>query len=210
MIHGEMLDEQASCQSVLVLESGLSTDIPALLDVSEPAKTPLLVISFSSKALANIDSWEHRLGFRPVEVAAVTTQHSTPSSVAEPSVSRVSSPSDMTGIGMAVTEQLADWDSDEDERYPLVLVDSLTILLQYTSVRSLYRFLHTLTVRLQASDARGLFLLDPLTQDDKTVYTFASLFDAIAKPVAENEGDERSTDTSDGEADHDAWTIRTR
>ncbi|WP_410765943.1 hypothetical protein [Haloferax sp. DFSO60] len=198
MIYGELLDGRTSCHSVLILGSGRSSGLTELVDVGSPSRTPLLVISFSPQVSSDIDYWQDFLGFRPPDLTVITTDSATGTPNTEDTVSHVSAPSDMTGIGMQATEQLASWD-DESGLRPLVVVDSLTILLQYVSVKSLYRFLHALTVRLDASGARGLFFLDPQTQDDKTVYTFASLFDAIAERDEETGAEESSE-----------WSIRSR
>ncbi|MFC7204886.1 hypothetical protein ACFQJC_15320 [Haloferax namakaokahaiae] len=207
MIQGELLDERTSCQSLLVLGSGRSADVSQLVEVDSPSQTPLLAISFSPQASPRPDYWEQHIGFRPADVVLITTESGADQSADDGSVSYVTAPSALTGIGMQATEQLASWDDESDLR-PLVVVDSLTILLQYVSVKSLYRFLHALTVRLDASNARGVFYLDPMTQDDQTVYTFASLFDAIAEPDDSDDSDD-SDERTNGHASS-AWSVRTR
>ena len=178
-------------RSVLVRGDGFTPQFGDVAGVSEDASLRLLALEFSPRVTTDLDAWERRLGRRPSELAVVTAGPGEGATETEHPVKSVSSPADLTGIGMATTKFLADWEAAPGT--PVVVLDSLTVLLQYTSTRSLYQFLHALTVRIGEADAHGLFHLDPATQDEKTVHTLASLFDAVADQ------------TDDGE-----WRLRTR
>jgi KaiC/GvpD/RAD55 family RecA-like ATPase len=88
-------------------------------------------------------------------------------------VDSISTPSDLTGLGITLSQTLSD---HEDV---VVCFDSLTAMLQYVEVETSYEFLHTVTGQLHAADARAHFHLDPTAHDRQTVDALASLFDAV-------------------------------
>lgn len=102
----------------------------------------------------------------------------------------VTSPGDLTGLGIRITEYLQRW-RDADGR-TVVCFDSLTAMLQYVELETAYQFLHVLTGRFATVDAFAHFHMDPAAHDDQTVETIVSLFDAVV------------------EIDDDGTTVRTR
>lgn len=74
-------------------------------------------------------------------------------------VERVSSPADLTGIGVSVTRALETLYGQGVDRVRLV-VDSLSSLLVYADFESVYRFAHTIGARVQETGAVGLFLVN--------------------------------------------------
>ncbi|SFF79943.1 hypothetical protein SAMN04488063_0331 [Halopelagius inordinatus] len=122
--------------------------------------------------------WRDALGRSP-EAAAVVTDAESDRRDAGPSVYTVSSPGDLTGIGMKLSACLSEWEGTDAD--VVVVVESLTHLLQYAQLETLYRFLHVLVGRIDAVGARGLFFFDPTTRDEMTVNTLKTLFDAVVE-----------------------------
>ncbi|MFB6311260.1 MAG: hypothetical protein ABEH64_08795 [Salinirussus sp.] len=88
-------------------------------------------------------------------------------------VRSLASASDMTGLGIAMSDAIANWSP------PIaVCFDSVTSMLQYIDLRTAYQFLHTTTGRLTAAGAKSHFHLDPAAHDDQTIAAITSLFDA--------------------------------
>lgn len=83
----------------------------------------------------------------------------------------VNSPADLTGISMPLSRFLDDADD------PVVAVDSITSLLQYTGEKEVFRFLSVLGGQVSAADGLGLFTVNDGAHEEKTVRTFAQLFD---------------------------------
>jgi hypothetical protein len=102
----------------------------------------------------------------------------------------LSNPGDLTGLGLQTTEFLSAW--EDGDRPIAVCFHSLTTLLQYVETQQVFRFLHVLTGRVGAVDARAHYHIDPSAHDERTINTLKPLFDAI--PSFE-----------DGE-----WTVKTR
>ncbi|QIB72923.1 hypothetical protein GL213_00310 [Halogeometricum borinquense] len=173
--------ETRDATSVLVLrpqlQAGSDSTCKRLL-VGDSRPVHLLGICFSTSPTQWYDQWEQVLGGPPADAAVITTPDSfvddKPDGLV---VETVGNPSDVTGIGMQATKYLNSW--EEDDATVVVALDSLTLMLQYVSLETLYRFLHVLTRRLDVLGATGLFFLDPSAQDQKTVNTLKTLFHGV-------------------------------
>jgi KaiC/GvpD/RAD55 family RecA-like ATPase len=113
------------------------------------------------------------LPFDPAEAGRFGVVDCTPNSVGENApVVNVGSPGDLTGISMPVSRFL---DGAED---PVVLLDSISSILQYADEESAFRFLSVLTSRLAAASGVGLYTFDEGIHSEQTYRTFAQLFDS--------------------------------
>ena len=83
----------------------------------------------------------------------------------------VGSPGDLTGISMPVSRFL---DGAED---PVVLLDSVSSVLQYADEESAFRFLSVLTSNVTRDGGVGLYTFDEGVHTEETYRTFAQLFD---------------------------------
>jgi KaiC/GvpD/RAD55 family RecA-like ATPase len=101
---------------------------------------------------------------------SVSVVDCTPGPESEDAVS-VNSPADLTGIGMPVSKVLGDADR------PVVAVDSLTSLLLYNETREAFRFFSVLSTQVASANGLGMYLVDDGAHDERTVQTFAQLFD---------------------------------
>jgi len=86
---------------------------------------------------------------------------------------RIPTASDLTGLGIQMDEYLGSWD-----RPVHVCFDSLTSMLQYVEYRRAYEFLHAITGKVNAADARAHFHIDTSAHDEEVVAGIASLVDA--------------------------------
>ncbi|MCY4732498.1 hypothetical protein KY092_18315 [Natronomonas gomsonensis] len=182
------LDDIADVSNVLVLGPSVdeSVDIGCKRLLTAGEEEAVLVVSFMLSPKQWVEGWIERVGDLPEELVVVTTsdaftqpgetEENLPDSV---TVEYLSSPGDLTGIGMVVSKYLERW--HEADREMAVCFDSLTTLLQYGETHSIYRFLHLITTRISGADARAHFHLDPDTQDKQTVSTITSTFQAIAR-----------------------------
>lgn len=112
------------------------------------------------------------LPFDPAEAGRFGVVDCTPNSVDEDGpVVDVGSPGDLTGMSMPVSRFL---DGAED---PVVLLDSVSPILQYADEESAFRFLSVLTSNLADADGVGLYTFDEGVHAERTYRTFAQLFD---------------------------------
>ena len=91
------------------------------------------------------------------------------------------SPSDMTGVGIEVSDILEElWENRGIERNRVCL-DSVSTLLMYSDLETVFRFLHVFTGRVRSIEGFGLFVIDPGMHDDKDYSTLRQLFDATVE-----------------------------
>lgn len=90
-----------------------------------------------------------------------------------------SSPVDMTGIGIKLSEFLQAFHQERHIERNRVMLHSLSTLLMYADLQTVFRFLHVFTGRIQSVDGLGLFAIDSSAHDDQTMNTLKQLFDGI-------------------------------
>lgn len=101
----------------------------------------------------------------------------------------VSSPGDFTGIGMASSKLLEQFATQGYQTR--VALDSISQLLMYADVKTVFRFLHILTGRISAADALGFGTMDADAHDEQTVNTIRQLFDGLVETRTGEAGRER-------------------
>jgi hypothetical protein len=94
-----------------------------------------------------------------------------------PWITTVSSPGDLTGLGIRIQRALSVW--GEDTEVLQFCFHSLTVLIQYVGDRAAFRFCHLVTRHLHTVGANSYFHLDPKVVDKKTISIFSSLFDRV-------------------------------
>jgi KaiC/GvpD/RAD55 family RecA-like ATPase len=118
-------------------------------------------------------------------VDCVSTQSG--SATAAAGVHHVSSPGDLTGIGIefsGVAEDAAEAGFDRLR----VGFDSLSPLLMYVDLQRLFRFLHVFTSQIQSQGWLGVFSVDPESHDAQTVNTISQLFDGVLEVRVPDDG----------------------
>jgi KaiC/GvpD/RAD55 family RecA-like ATPase len=103
----------------------------------------------------------------------------------DPSIHRVSSPADLTGMGVAFTETVDQMGTPDRLRLGFV---SISTLLQYVDAERAFSFLHVLSRRTSAAGYLGVYSIDPTTHEDRFVNVVTSIFDAAIE-IREDEGD---------------------
>jgi KaiC/GvpD/RAD55 family RecA-like ATPase len=93
-------------------------------------------------------------------------------------VSFVSSPGDLTGIGIGVAKATRAIGPEVHSGLRMSVL-SVSTLLQYSEADRVFNFLHVLTGRVAAGDYLGVFTIDPSAHDDPTVNVITSQFDAV-------------------------------
>jgi len=81
---------------------------------------------------------------------------------------------------------------------------SLSQLLMYADVKTVFRFLHILTGRISSADALGVCTLDSEAHDGQTVHTVRQLFDGMIETRTGRDSREFRVRGLDGV--DDGWT----
>ncbi|MFC6873014.1 RAD55 family ATPase [Halobellus marinus] len=117
---------------------------------------------------------------RPVAIVdCVTRQQGVVEIRDDDRIKYTSSPVDMTGIGIKISEFLQSFYQDRGIERNRVMLHSLSTLLMYADLQTVFRFLHVFTGRIQSVDGLGVFAIDASAHDDQTMNTLKQLFDGI-------------------------------
>lgn len=103
-------------------------------------------------------------------------------------VRHVSSPGDLTGMGIEFSELARGAQEDGVGRLRIGF-DSLSPLLMYVDLQRLFRFLHVFTSQIQSRGWFGLFSIDPVSHDAQVVNTISQLFDGVIEIRLTDDGD---------------------
>jgi KaiC/GvpD/RAD55 family RecA-like ATPase len=141
-----------------------------------------IVVTTKDGAERVLDDYRSRVDVddRPVAVIdCVTRQQGVGEVRDDDRVKYTSSPVDMTGIGIKLSETLESFYQGYGVDRTRVMVHSLSTLLMYSDLQTVFRFLHVFTGRIQSVDGLGLFCIDSTAHDERTMNTLKQLFDGI-------------------------------
>ena len=141
-----------------------------------------IVVTTKDNADRVLADYRKRVAYegQPVAVVDCVTRQQGVSDVRDDErIKYASSPVDMTGIGIKLSEFLQAFYQDRRIEQNRIMVNSLSTLLMYSDLQTVFRFLHVFTGRIQSVDALGLFCIDSSAHDDQTLNTLTQLFDGI-------------------------------
>jgi KaiC/GvpD/RAD55 family RecA-like ATPase len=157
-----------------------------------------IVVTTKDSAERVLDQYGTRVDYEglPFAVVDCVTRQQGVGDVTETELLKyASSPLDMTGIGIKLSEVLQLFYADRGIERNRIMVHSLSTLLMYSDLQTVFRFLHVFTGRIQSVDGLGLFAIDSTAHDDRTLNTLKQLFDGVittsedAEPVLRVAGD---------------------
>ncbi|MFW5973816.1 MAG: DUF7504 family protein [Natrialbaceae archaeon] len=153
--------------------------------VDGAAEPNVVFVTFTRQARECVDQLD---GVAVGKIGVITVGNSPSLDDESVTTESVSTPSDLTGLGIGVGRFLSEFDTPL-----LICFDSLTAMLQYVDVETAYEFLHAITGQVHAAGARAHFHIDPSAHDDHDVAALTSLFDARVSLT----DDDREIDTRD-------------
>ncbi|GAB6860204.1 RAD55 family ATPase [Haloplanus litoreus] len=124
---------------------------------------------------------------RPVAIVDCVTRQQGGEVRDDTQVRYTSSPVDMTGVGIKFSELLEEFYERRSVKHNRVFLDSLSTLLMYSDLQTVFRFLHVFTGRVQSVDGLGLYAIDSSAHDDKTMNTLKQLFDGVIETHEDGE-----------------------
>ena len=133
---------------------------------------------------------------RFIGVIDAITKSSTPSIVDTPRLMFVSSPTDLTGIGIKFSNMIeaifeGDFSDGEAGLFPPPIrfcVNSVSTLLMYRKLEVLYQFLHVLTAKLKKIEGVGIYILNSESFDEKTLSLIKQLMNCVIEIKIEQDG----------------------
>jgi len=128
---------------------------------------------------------------QPVGVVDCVTQQQGGGDVEDTQqIKYASAPVDMTGIGIKLSEFLEEFYERRGLQTNRVLLHSISTLLMYSDLQTVFRFLHVFTGRIQSADALGVYVVDSTAHDKQTMNTLKQLFDGVIE-VERDDDDEQ-------------------
>lgn len=187
-------DDLREASNILLLSSSMGhhgdAACSALLSVDPPEHEDVLCVTLTEGPDDRIDEWRTHVGpDLPAKMSVVSIGDDERSAATAAggdlnlprglTMQTVSDPRNLTDLGIRITEQLGEWEDDGNQI--VVGFDSLSVLLQHASSKRVFRFLHVLKGRIDATNAIAHYHMDPAAHDESVVNTYASLMDAVVE-----------------------------
>ncbi|MCL7415831.1 MAG: RAD55 family ATPase [ANME-2 cluster archaeon] len=102
-------------------------------------------------------------------------------------IRRASSPVDLTGIGVKISQFLEEFWMKKNIRKTRLCINSLSTILMYSNIQTVFRFLHVFTGRVKTAGAIGIYLVEEGMHDPQAVATLKQLFDGVIEIKEEND-----------------------
>ena len=102
-------------------------------------------------------------------------------------IKTASSPVDLTGIGVRISQFFEDFLIKKNIPKLQLHINSLSAILMYSNIQTVFRFMHVFTGRIKEAGALGIFIMDSGMHDEQTITTLKQLFDGIVEIKSEND-----------------------
>lgn len=158
-----------------------------------------IIVTTKDSADKVLDSFDERIDDVEPDIGivdCVTKQRGIGTIDDDPRIKYASSPVDMTGIGIKLSEFLQEFYETRGLTENRVLLYSVSTLLMYSDLQTVFRFLHVFTGRIQSADALGVYVIDSTAHDDQTMNTLKQLFDGVIELEESADGDEPTIRTA--------------
>lgn len=101
-------------------------------------------------------------------------------------IKRASSPADLTDIGVKISQFLEYFRIKNNMQNTILCINSLSTILIYSNIRTVYRFLHVFSNRLNAAGAIGIYEVEEGVHDEQAITTLKQLCDGMIEVKSEN------------------------
>ena len=169
--------------SSLLVTGDVGRGQEAALDVLDDisGSETVVLISTNDGAASAVDWFDQRGVDTTVRLGIVDASgSSTPVPDGLP-VERLGSPGDLTGMSLGFAKLAQRFEqAGSGDRIRVGLV-SVSTLLMYADVQTVFRFLHVFTSRIRSGGLLGVFTLEPGMHDEQTVNTVRAIFDSEAR-----------------------------
>ena len=90
-----------------------------------------------------------------------------------------SSPVDLTGIGVKIGQFFEQFYMRARIQKTRLIINSLSTMLMYSNLQTIFRFLHVFTGRIKVADAVGVYVIESGMHDEQTIATLKQLVDGM-------------------------------
>lgn len=180
--------------NVLVLADSMHTHTETachdLTTTDRISDSALIAVTLTQSPDRQIAFWQDHLEERPAtatiigvgeDIQSATTRETphAPLPTSAVTIEAVSSPGDLTGLGITLTEYVTD--TDRSAAHVALCFRSITTLFQYADFQRIFRFFHIFTNKVRDGDVTAHYHMNPVAHDPKEVNALKSLFDAVVE-----------------------------
>ena len=175
--------------NILVLAPSMSSAEQLAYAMIKPVQGEYSIVLSTNERAAEVVDFFKSAGCdkRFVGVIDAITKSSTPGIVDTPRLMFVSSPTDLTGIGIKFSNMIGSifegtFSDGESGLFPPPIrfcVNSISTLLMYRKLEVLYQFLHVLTAKIKKIEGVGIYILNNESFDEKTLSLIKQLMNCV-------------------------------
>lgn len=108
-------------------------------------------------------------------------------SVENENIKIASSPVDLTGIGVKISQFFEEYFMKKNIRKTQLHINSLSTILMYSNIQTVFRFLHVFTGRIKAAGSLGIYMIESGMHDEQAISILKQLFDGMIEIKTEND-----------------------
>jgi hypothetical protein len=156
-----------------------------------------IILSTNERASEVVDYFKQNgSDKRFVGVIDAITKSSTPAIADTQRLMFVTSPTDLTGIGIKFSNMIESifegkFSEGEPGLFPPPIrfcINSISTLLMFRRLEILYQFLHVITAKLKKTEGVGIYLINKESFDDKTISLIKQLMTAVIEIKVTDDG----------------------
>lgn len=102
-------------------------------------------------------------------------------------IKRATSPVDLTGIGVRISQFMEDFQRKKNIKDIRLCINSLSTILMYSNLQTVFRFMHVFSGRITAMRAMGVYMVEHGMHDEQTIATLKQLFNGVIEVMIEND-----------------------
>ncbi|HUH78319.1 MAG TPA: hypothetical protein VLY83_00330 [Methanoregula sp.] len=184
--------------NILILAPPMSSAEQLAYALSQPLAGEYAIVLSTNERAAEVIDYFRLSGSdkRFIGVIDAITKSSSPGIADTKRMMFVSSPTDLTGIGIKFSTMIetifaGEFAEGEGGLFPPPVrfcVNSISTLLMYRRLEVLYQFLHVLTAKLKKIDGIGVYLINKESFDDRTLSLVKQLMTAVIEVKVEPDG----------------------
>jgi KaiC/GvpD/RAD55 family RecA-like ATPase len=103
------------------------------------------------------------------------------------SIKIVSHPVDLTDIGIKISQYFENFFTKKNIRKIQLNINSLSTLLMYSNIKTVYRFLQVFTGRIKEAGGLGIYVIESGVHDMHVIAALSQLFDGMIEIKSEND-----------------------
>ncbi len=114
------------------------------------------------------------------------TQTASGAALENENIKTVKSPVDLTGIGIKISQFLEEFTVKKNIQRIQLHINSLSTILMYSDIETVFRFLHVFTSRIKDKGWLGIYVIESGMHGEQTMAILKHLFDGIIEIKLEN------------------------